>query len=70
METVSGSIELAFFVYGLAAALSLVIAWIIKMIFVAVQAQKARAEAKNGANAAAAAAASAEGDKSASEGSA
>jgi hypothetical protein len=50
METVLGSIKLAFFVYGLAAVLSLVIAWIIKMIFVAVQAQKARAEAKKGAD--------------------
>jgi hypothetical protein len=48
METVLESVKLAFFVYGLAAGLSLVIAWLIKMIFVAVQFQKARAEARNG----------------------
>ena len=37
METVSDAVKFMFFVYGLAAVLSLVIAWIIKMIFVAVQ---------------------------------
>ncbi|MFP6733168.1 MAG: hypothetical protein VB959_04945 [Rhodospirillales bacterium] len=48
METVSDAVKFMFFVYGLAAVLSLVIAWIIKMIFVAVQYRKARAEARNG----------------------
>ncbi|MAF47527.1 MAG: hypothetical protein QGH73_01135 [Rhodospirillales bacterium] len=49
METVWGAVKLMFFVYALAAAISLIIAWIIKMIFAAVQAQKVRAEARNGA---------------------
>ena len=48
METELGSVKLMFFVYGLAAVLSLIIAWIIKMIFAAVQFQKARAEARIG----------------------
>ena len=48
METVMDSVKFMFFVYGLAAVLSLIIAWIIKMIFVAVQYQKARAEARKG----------------------
>ncbi len=48
METVMDSVKFMFFVYGLAAVLSLIIAWIIKMIFAAVQFQKARAEARNG----------------------
>ena len=48
METELGSVKLMFFVYGLAAVLSLIIAWIIKIIFAAVQYQKSRAEARNG----------------------
>ncbi|NQV55258.1 MAG: hypothetical protein HQ503_05310 [Rhodospirillales bacterium] len=43
METLSESIKLMFFVYALAAAISLVIAWIIKLIFAGIQMRKARA---------------------------
>ena len=69
METVSDAVKFMFFVYGLAAVLSLIIAWIIKMIFAAVQFQKARAEARNcGAPETDSEAAS--GDKPATEGSA
>jgi hypothetical protein len=39
------------FVYGLAAVVSLLVAWIIKLIFTGVQMQKARAEARSDARA-------------------
>ena len=42
MESFPDAVKLMFFVYVLAAGLSLVIAWIIKTIFVVVQYQKAR----------------------------
>ncbi len=60
MEAVWGAFKLMFFIYGLAAVLSLIVAWILKMLFAAVQAQKARATAADGG----------ERDKAASEGSA
>ncbi len=63
MEAVWGAVILMFFIYGLAAVLSLIVAWILKLLFSAVQAQKARATAADGAE-------NAEGNKTASEGSA
>ncbi|MBT3550960.1 MAG: hypothetical protein HOO19_07725 [Rhodospirillaceae bacterium] len=60
MEAVWGAVKLMFFIYGLAAVLSLIVAWILKLLFAAVQAQKARAAAAEGT----------EDDKTASEGSA
>ena len=42
METVGGSIQLMFFIYALAAAISLATAWIIKLIFFAIRIQKKR----------------------------
>jgi hypothetical protein len=37
MESVGGSIQLMFFIYALAAVISLATAWIIKLIFFAIQ---------------------------------
>ena len=37
------------FIYGLAAVVSLAVAWMIKLIFTAIQMQKARAEARSDA---------------------
>ena len=48
MESLSESIKLMFFVYALAAAVSLTVAWILKLIFAGVQRQKAGAEARIG----------------------
>jgi len=45
MESIGGSIKLMLFIYLLAAAISLAIAWIIKLIFFAIQKQKKRAAA-------------------------
>ncbi len=39
------------FIYGLAAVVSLAVAWMIKLIFTAIQMQKARAEARSDARA-------------------
>ena len=69
MEAVWGAVKLMFFIYGLAAVLSLIVAWILKILFAAVQAQKARAVARNAAMVAPAAE-DAEGDKTATQGSA
>lgn len=60
MEAVWGSVKLMFFIYGLAAVLSLIVAWILKLLFAVVQAQKARAAAADATK----------DDKTASEGSA
>ena len=51
MEYFLGSVKLMFFVYALAAVISLIMAWVIKLIFVAIQAQKNRADARNDAKA-------------------
>ena len=48
MESFADSVKLMFFVYALAAGLSLVIAWIIKIIFAAVKYQKARTRGSGG----------------------
>jgi hypothetical protein len=49
MESVGGSIKLMLFVYALAAAISLITAWMIKYIFVVIRMQKSRAEASKNA---------------------
>ncbi len=46
MEIIGGSIKLMLFIYALAAVISLATAWIIKLIFFAIQTQKKRAAAK------------------------
>ena len=46
MESFWGSVKLMLFVYALAAAVSLTVAWSIKMIFAGVKMQKARAAAR------------------------
>ena len=48
MESVGGSIKLMLFIYALAAAISLVTAWMIKYIFVVIRMQKGRAETAQG----------------------
>ena len=48
MEYFLGSVKLMFFVYALAAVVSLAMAWLIKLIFVVIQKQKKRADARNG----------------------
>ncbi|MGB8575124.1 MAG: hypothetical protein WCD56_00995 [Pseudolabrys sp.] len=40
METFGGSVQLMFIIYALAAVISLATAWIIKLIFFAIQMQK------------------------------
>ncbi len=54
IETFWDSVKLMLFIYALAAAVSLIVAWIIKLIFSGIQMQKARAEARDGAAAEAA----------------
>lgn len=46
MDDFWGSVKLMLFVYALAAAVSLGVAWSIKMIFKGVRMQKTRAEAR------------------------
>ena len=47
IETVLESIKLMFFIYGLAAVVSLAVAGVIKLIFAGVQMRKARADARS-----------------------
>jgi hypothetical protein len=47
METVGGAVQIMFFVYAVAAVIALVTAWIIKLIFVAIQFRKNGAAAKH-----------------------
>ncbi len=49
METFGGSVQLMFFIYALAAVISLATASIIKLIFFAIQMQKGRAAAPHSA---------------------
>ncbi len=42
METFGGSVQLMLFIYALAAVISLATAWIIKLIFFAIQLKKGR----------------------------
>ena len=46
MESFWGSVELMVFVYALAAVVSFLVAWIIKLIFAGIRRQKARADAR------------------------
>ena len=48
MEYFWGSVKLMFFVYALAAVVSLAMAWLMKLIFAVIQKQKKRADARNG----------------------
>jgi hypothetical protein len=52
MESFWGAVKLMLFVYALAAAISLVTAWVIKHIFTAIRMQNARATARKSAQAA------------------
>ena len=47
-ESFFGSVKLMVFVYALAATISFVVAWVIKLIFAGIQKQKAGADARNG----------------------
>jgi flagellar basal body-associated protein FliL len=51
MESFWGSVKLMLFIYALAAAISLITAWMIKYIFVVIRMQKSRAEARKSAKA-------------------
>ena len=51
MESFWGAVKLMLFVYALAAAISLITAWMIKYIFVVIRMQKSRAEASKSAKA-------------------
>ena len=51
MESFWGSVNLMLFIYALAAAISLITAWMIKYIFVVIRMQKSRAEARKGVKA-------------------
>jgi len=53
MESFWGSVKLMLFIYALAAAISLITAWVIKHIFSLIRLQNARAEARKSAKAAA-----------------
>ncbi len=46
MESFGGAIKLMLLIYGLAALISLATAWIIKLIFFAIQTHKKRTAAK------------------------
>jgi acid phosphatase family membrane protein YuiD len=46
LESFWGSVEIMFFVYALAAVVSFLVAWVIKLIFAVIQKRKARADAR------------------------
>jgi len=48
MESVWGAVKLMLFIYALAAAISLITAWVIKYIFIVIRMQKSRADARSG----------------------
>jgi hypothetical protein len=52
MESFWGSVNLMLFIYALAAVISLIMAWIIKYIFVGIRMQNNRADARKAAKAA------------------
>ncbi len=56
MESFWGSVELMVFVYALAAVVSYLVAWVLKLLYGAIEKNKARAEARAEARAQAAAA--------------
>lgn len=49
MESFGGAVQLMFFIYAVAAMISLATAWIIKFIFFVIQMQKGRAVAPQSA---------------------
>ncbi len=51
MESFWGSVKLMFFIYALAAAISLITAWVIKHIFTLIRMQRNRSEARKSAKA-------------------
>ncbi len=46
MESFWGSVEIMVFVYALAAVVSFLVAWVIKLIFAVIKKRKARADAR------------------------
>lgn len=52
MESFEGAVKLMLFIYALAAAISLITAWVIKHIFTLIRMQRNRAEARKSAKAA------------------
>ena len=50
MESFWGSIELMVFIYALAAIVSYLVAWVLKLLYTAIEKNKARAEAVSGAS--------------------
>ncbi len=52
MEYFWGSVKLMLIVYGLAAFIAMLVAWIIKLIFAGIRRQRVSAAAKNDASAA------------------
>lgn len=52
MESFGGSVKLMLFIYALAAVISLIIAWMIKYLFVVIRMQSNRAERRKKAKAA------------------
>jgi len=44
MESFWGSIELMVFIYALAAIVSYLVAWVLKLLYIAIEKNKARAE--------------------------
>lgn len=52
MEYFWGSVKLMLFTYALAAVISLIMAWVIKYLFVGIRMQKNRADARNSVKAA------------------
>jgi hypothetical protein len=55
MESFWGAVKLMFFIYALAAVISLIMAWVMKYLFRGIQMHKSRADARNNAKAAASA---------------
>jgi hypothetical protein len=51
MESFWGAVKLMLFIYALAAAISLITAWVIKHIFTLIRMQRNRAEARKSAKA-------------------
>jgi hypothetical protein len=51
MESFWGSVKLMLFIYALAAVISLLTAWVIKYIFIAIRMQKNSVDARKGAKA-------------------
>ncbi len=46
MESFWGSVELMVFIYALAAVVSYLVAWVLKLLYIVIEKNKARAEAR------------------------